>query len=392
MSATSLDTCSFCGKQKDQVGKLIVSEDVAICNECVRLCQDLLKDDSVSPSSVRHCQDPRELKTFLDQYVIGQDRAKIMLSVAIVNHYKRIYAGEAAPDINKTNILLIGSTGSGKTLLAKSAAKFLDIPFVITDATSITEAGYVGDDVETLISRLYAAANGDVEKTQRGIVFIDEIDKIARKSEGASVTRDVSGEGVQQALLKLVEGTVCRIFPQAARKHPAGDMVEIDTTNILFIGGGAFVGLDRIVANRVRGSAMGFAGKVASSGTVDLEALIPDDLVRFGMIPEFVGRFPSVVSLDMLTRADMLAILTGVKNNLIDQYRWIFAQDGVELEFTPASLDSIVDRAMTANTGARSLQTILERCLLPYMYELRNYADQGQKVLRIDQDAINNIA
>lgn len=392
MTVTSLDTCSFCGKQKDQVGKLIVSEEVAICNECVRLCQDLLKEDSATPSSDRHCRDPRELKTFLDQYVIGQDRAKVMLSVAIVNHYKRIYAGDSAPDINKTNILLIGSTGSGKTLLAKSAAKFLDIPFVIADATSITEAGYVGDDVETLISRLYAAANGDIEKTQRGIVFIDEIDKIARKSESASITRDVSGEGVQQALLKLVEGTVCRVSPQSARKHPAGDMVEIDTTNILFIGGGAFVGLDRIVANRVRGSAMGFSGQVSSSITEGLQDMVPDDLVRFGMIPEFVGRFPGIVSLDTLTRADMLAILTGVKNNLIDQYRWLFAQDGVELEFTQESLNSIVDRAMGSNTGARSLQAELERCLLPHMYNLRTYADQGQKVLKIDQDAINNIA
>jgi ATP-dependent Clp protease ATP-binding subunit ClpX len=276
----NLENCSFCHKHKDAVVKLIVGEDVAICNECVELCQTLLVDE-VPPNSVAHVSlDPREILKHLDQYVIGQDRAKMVLSVAIANHYKRIRNLDKNTEIEKVNILMLGPTGSGKTLLARSVARYLDVPFVIADATSLTEAGYVGDDVESLISRLYAASGNDVEKTQQGIVFVDEIDKISRRSESQSITRDVSGEGVQQALLKLVEGTKCRITPTGSRKHPNGETVEIDTTNILFIAGGAFVGLDNIVKNRIRGTSIGFQAEVSVDRAGDLDQVTPDDLVR----------------------------------------------------------------------------------------------------------------
>jgi ATP-dependent Clp protease ATP-binding subunit ClpX len=292
--------------------------------------------------------------------------------------------------VQKANILMIGPTGSGKTLLAKTVARYLDVPFVIADATSITEAGYVGDDVESLISRLYAASGYDVEKTQRGIVFVDEIDKIGRKSESASITRDVSGEGVQQALLKLVEGTVCRI-PAAGggRKHPSSDMIEIDTTNILFVAGGAFVGLDKLLKNRLQGASIGFNGHLKSNEAVDLSAVTPDDLVKFGMIPEFIGRFPSVVSLRELERADMIKILTEVKNNYIDQYTWLFKQDSVTLSFDNSSIEAIVDRAIKSGTGARALQTEIERVLLPHMYNLVSYRERGIDTVTVTPELIH---
>lgn len=390
MAASVLDACSFCNKQKEQVGKLIVSEDVAICNECVRLCQDLLKEDQSQSSSPGLLDDPRELKQFLDQYVIGQEQAKITLSVAIINHYKRVKSINSDTELTKANILMIGHTGSGKTLLAKTAAKYLDIPFVIADATSITEAGYVGDDVESLIARLYTASDYDLSKTQKGIVFIDEIDKIGRKSESASITRDVSGEGVQQALLKLVEGTVCRVPTQGGRKHPAGEMIEVDTSNILFIAGGAFVGLDDIVKKRLRGNSMGFASHFNHPISSVPNTVLPDDLVKYGMIPEFVGRFPSVVSLLDLKKEDLRLILTNTKNNLVDQYKWIFSQDEVYLEFTPDALDTIVDRAQASGTGARALQSEIERCLLPHMFNLVRYRNEKIDQVIIDADKINN--
>jgi len=319
-STEKLDTCSFCNKHKDAVTKLIVGEGVAICNECVDLCQTLLVD-RVEVKSEEASLDPRKIKNHLDQYVIGQTDAKIMLSVAIANHYKRIRNKDDNTEIEKANILMLGPTGSGKTLLARTVARYLDVPFVIADATSLTEAGYVGDDVESLISRLFAAAGGDVEKTQRGIVFVDEIDKISRKSESTSITRDVSGEGVQQALLKLVEGTKCRIQPQGGRKHPSGDTVEIDTRNILFIAGGAFVGLENIVKNRIQGTGIGFGADVSSKTTSDvhLDKTTPDDLVRFGLIPEFVGRFPAWVALKELDKKDLVRILNEVKHNYVLQ-------------------------------------------------------------------------
>ena len=388
-SNDQITSCSFCGKHKDAVAKLIVGEGVAICNECVELCETLLKDENIISQVSPAVMDPEHIKNHLDQYVIGQDRAKQVLSVAVVNHYKRISNPDPAIEIEKCNILMLGPTGSGKTLLAKTVARYLDVPFVIADATSLTEAGYVGDDVESLISRLYAAAGGDVARTQRGIVFIDEIDKISRRSESASITRDVSGEGVQQALLKLVEGTKCRVTPTGNRKHPAGDMIEIDTTNILFIAGGAFVGLDNVVKNRVRGTSIGFGAKVSSDSNADLDQTTPEDLIKFGMIPEFVGRFPSWVALNELNKEDLIRILLDVKHSYISQYSWLFEQDQVELEFSPDALEMIADRTILNKTGARGLHSELERVLLPHMFYLASYRKQGINRVYIGTDQVN---
>jgi ATP-dependent Clp protease ATP-binding subunit ClpX len=385
----TIDTCNFCGKHKDAVAKLIVADSVAICNECVELCQTLMVDEPAAAVE-SPTLDPLAIKHHLDQYVIGQDQAKQVLSVAVVNHYKRINNQDQNTEIEKANILMLGPTGSGKTLLARTVARYLDVPFVIADATSLTEAGYVGDDVESLISRLFAAADYDVARCQRGIVFVDEIDKIARKSESTSITRDVSGEGVQQALLKLVEGTKCRITPQGGRKHPAGETVEIDTANILFIAGGAFVGLETILKNRIKGSTIGFGSKLANQDVENLMAkTTPDDLVRFGLIPEFVGRFPSWVSLQELTKADMLRILQDVKHNYISQYHWLFERDQVELNFTPAALELIAERTIANKTGARGLHSELERVLLPHMFYLAEYRRQGIDCVEIDVDQVN---
>ena len=387
----TLDNCSFCGKHKDSVAKLIVGSEVSICNECVDLCQTLLKEELPEKSKeiTEDTLDPRAIKDHLDQYVIGQDHAKMMLSVAIANHYKRIANIDPDTEIQKANILMLGPTGSGKTLLARTVARYLDVPFVIADATSLTEAGYVGDDVESLITRLFTAAGGDVGRTQRGIVFVDEIDKISRRSESASITRDVSGEGVQQALLKLVEGTKCRITPQGGRKHPAGETVEIDTANILFIAGGAFVGLDNIVKSRVRGTSIGFNAKVSNDKNTHLDQTTPEDLIRFGMIPEFVGRFPSWVALAELSKADLVRILQDVKHNYISQYQWIFKRDQVELEFSADSLDLIAERTLVNKTGARGLHSELERVLLPHMYNLTRYRTHGIRTVSIDTQQVN---
>ena len=392
-SPETLDNCSFCGKHKDSVAKLIVGSEVSICNECVDLCQTLLKEELPIKTKeiTNETLDPRAIKDHLDQYVIGQDHAKMVLSVAIANHYKRIANADSDTEIEKANILMLGPTGSGKTLLARTVARYLDVPFVIADATSLTEAGYVGDDVESLITRLYTAAGGDVEKTQRGIVFIDEIDKISRRSESVSITRDVSGEGVQQALLKLVEGTKCRITPQGGRKHPAGDTVEIDTANILFIAGGAFVGLDNIVKSRVKGTSIGFSAQVVADSTnITLDKTTPEDLIKFGMIPEFVGRFPSWVALAELSKADLVRILQDVKHSYVSQYQWIFKRDQVELKFSPDSLDLIAERTIANKTGARGLHSELERVLLPHMYNLTRYRKGGIQTLNINTDLVNN--
>ena len=388
-STDPITTCSFCAKHKDAVAKLIVGEQVAICNECVELCETLLKDENITSQVIPAVMDPEHIKNHLDQYVIGQDRAKQVLSVAVVNHYKRITNPSPDIEVEKCNILMLGPTGSGKTLLAKTVARYLDVPFVIADATSLTEAGYVGDDVESLISRLFAAAGGDVAKTQRGIVFIDEIDKISRRGESASITRDVSGEGVQQALLKLVEGTKCRVTPTGNRKHPSGEMIEIDTTNILFIAGGAFVGLDNVVKNRVRGTSIGFGAQVNSDTNAHLGQTTPEDLIKFGMIPEFVGRFPSWVALQELSKEDLIRILLDVKHSYIAQYSWLFEQDQVELEFSPEALETIADRTILNKTGARGLHSELERVLLPHMFYLASYRKQGINRVYIDVDQVN---
>jgi len=390
MTSDTIDTCSFCAKSKDDVAKLIVSDSVAICNECVELCQDLLTDGPRTGSVPHEIPDPRQLKRYLDQYIVGQDQAKITLSVSVSNHYKRLSRGPNDPDIAKANILMLGPTGSGKTLLARTIARYLDVPFVLADATSLTEAGYVGDDVEMMISRLYTASGNDIQRTQRGIVFVDEIDKIARKSESTSITRDVSGEGVQQALLKMVEGTRCRIMTAGNRRHPQGESVEVDTSEILFIAGGAFVGLEDIVRRRDRGSTMGFNGKLSSRELVDLATTSPDDLVAFGMIPEFVGRFPTTVALTALGRAEMRQVLTGVRNNLVEQYQWLFLQDNIHLEFTDDAIDAIVDRAQRSRTGARGLHAEIERVLMPHMFDIREYRDQGRDRLVIDTPQVNN--
>lgn len=385
----AIDTCSFCGKHKDTVAKLIVGEEVSICNECVDLCQTLLKDELPIKTEESATLDPIAIKEHLDQYVIGQTRAKQVLSVAVVNHYKRINNVDKNTEIEKTNILMLGPTGSGKTLLARTVARYLDVPFVIADATSLTEAGYVGDDVESLISRLFAASDYNIEKTQRGIVFIDEIDKISRRSESASITRDVSGEGVQQALLKLVEGTKCRITPQGGRKHPSGETIEIDTTNILFIAGGAYVGLDNIVKSRVKGTSIGFAAEVVKDTKPSLDQVTPEDLIKFGMIPEFVGRFPSWVALEELSKVDLIRILQDVKHNYISQYHWLFERDQVELTFSIDSLELIAERTIKNKTGARGLHSELERVLLPHMFHLTKYRKQGIKCVNIDVEQVN---
>ena len=380
--------CSFCGKHKDQIGKLIVSHEVAICNECVDLCQNLLQDTkkvTSAKNTTPTIPDPHAIRDYLDEYVIGQDQAKIVLSVAIANHYKRI--SRPGTDVAKANLLMIGPTGTGKTLLARTVARYLQVPFVIADATCLTEAGYVGDDVESMIARLYTAANGDVEACQRGIVFLDEIDKIARKGESATVSRDVSGEGVQQALLKLVEGTRCRIPAPGGKKSSSGDMVEIDTTNILFIAGGAFVGLDRIIQNRRQGTAMGFGAQLTMDNTT--EPIMPDDLVKYGMIPEFVGRFSTYVNLQDLTKAQLISILTQVRGNFVKQYQWLFGEDGVDLTFDAESLDLIAERTLNTRTGARGLHSELERVLLPHMFDLPSYRRQNILSVTINKTQVN---
>jgi ATP-dependent Clp protease ATP-binding subunit ClpX len=364
---------------------------VAICNECVDLCQSLLDDEVTAPLHKDLTDiDPQDLKSYLDQYVIGQDRAKTVLSVAIANHYKRIQHSDSDVEIDKANILVLGPTGSGKTLLAKTVARYLDVPFTIADATSVTEAGYVGDDVESLIQRLLTAAGGDVAKCQRGIIFVDEIDKIARKSESASITRDVSGEGVQQALLKMVEGTVCRVPAVGGRKHPGGEMLEINTKNILFIAGGAFVGLDQIVKKRMFGTSMGFGATVSQPKEISLEHVAPDDLVKYGLIPEFVGRFPSWVNLDELSIDDLIHVLKDTKNSLIKQYQHLFAVDKVDLDFDVDALETIAQRSASFGTGARALHSELERVLMPHMFNIKRYRDRGINRVIIDKSQINN--
>ena len=387
-----LSHCSFCGTNKEFVKKLIVGDGTAICSDCVELCNELIADDSKVESPEPEINyDPESIKNYLDSHVIGQEQAKIVLSVAISNHYKRITHPPKDLEIQKGNVLIVGPTGSGKTLLAKTVAKYLKVPFVVADATSLTEAGYVGDDVESMINMLLNAAGGDVKQAERGIIFIDEIDKIARKGESTSITRDVSGEGVQQALLKLVEGTVCRVTGQGGRKHPGSDMLEINTKNILFIAGGAFVGLKDVITNRVNGTSIGFSANIKDNKIEgELSDVTPDDLTKYGMIPEFIGRFTTTVSIAELTKDQLVQVLTDVKNNYISQYKYLLGLDNIDLTFSNDALDQIAENTLTLKTGARGLHTEIERVLMPHMYHVGKYRENKIKTLNINRDKVIN--